>query len=149
MQRSFFRYRHSISSILIAVALSISTAYARDKPFACQADKAGGLEWGREGWAVKGFKPIPDKFILVMSGDLLTPESVATPLLEEGAPIKPRCQKALMSVLCLSGIGLGTILVFSPVSMAGGVSNISGSIQEDKFGFKSPIIVTTFSCRAF
>ena len=132
-----------------ATALLIAPVFAQNRPLACQADRAAGLEWERGEWVTKQFKPEPAKFILIMSGEVLTPESVAKALLEDGYPRTPRCEKELFSVICRSGIGLPTFLYFSPISMTGGISHLSGSAHDDKFGFKSPVTVSTFTCQPF
>jgi hypothetical protein len=54
-----------------------SGAAAQNKPIACQAEKAAGLDWSNGQWVTTTFNPNPSKFILIQTSDVLTKESVA------------------------------------------------------------------------
>lgn len=60
-------------TLLIAL-LCANLALAQNKPMACQDDATVGLNWEGGQWKIARFNP--QKFILVISGDTLTKESV-------------------------------------------------------------------------
>ena len=62
-------------TLLIAL-LCANLALAQNKPLACQVDASAGLKWENGRWRIANFAE--RKFILVLSGDTLTKESVAS-----------------------------------------------------------------------
>jgi len=141
-----------------ATALLIAPAFAQNRPLACQADAAAGLNWENGQWEVTRFNPEPAKFILVQTGNSLTPESV-TKLMDYGSTtptpqsLLPSCKTKefddpLKQVVCTSGYTNGQSLVFSLRTLKGAMSQILGGIMNGP-RYRDSVSVTTFTCQPF
>jgi len=145
MSRIFF-------ALLLATALLIAPAFAQDRPLACQADAAAGLDWENGRWEVTNFNPRPAKFILVQTGDSLSPESVAKVFSESETPkhLMPICRRDAGDdyVFCTDGYNAGRSLIFSFRTMNGSRAALFGSISANQ-KYRDSVIVTTFTCQPF
>jgi hypothetical protein len=111
--------------ILLCSVFFTSGAIAQNKPLACQADAAGGLEWRNGKWEVTRYEE--QKFILVQTNENLTKDSVAKALRIGESPELVSCQKNV-TVTCSNS--LGGHLLFDPKTLKGGIASLFGSISE-------------------
>jgi len=135
-----------------ATALLIAPAFAQNRPLACQADESAGLSWENGRWEVTRFTPKPAKFILVQTGDSLTPESVGKVFIEFelSKDEMPSCLREGVDehVVCTDGWGGGMSLIFSFRTMKGSRAALLGSISANQKQ-KDSVSVTTFTCQPF
>ena len=136
-----------------ATALLIATAFAQNRPLACQADESAGLDWKNGRWEIARFAPKPAKFILVQTGDSLSPESVGKVLIEVSEipeHVMPSCRRDARDdhVVCIDGWGGGNSLIFSFRTMKGSRAALLGSISANQKQ-KDSVSVTTFTCQPF
>jgi len=127
-----------LSSIFFA-----NGAIAQNKPFACQVEKAAGLEWVNGRWVTMTFNVDTTKFILVQTKDGLTTDSAAKAL-DNPYPSLVSCRTD-SQFTCFDN--LGASLYFDPKTLNGGISQLYGSIS--KGTKKDSVTVRVFSCTAF
>lgn len=130
-----------------ATALLITPALAQNRPLACQADAAAGLNWKNGRWETTSFFPKPDKFILVSSGKSVTPESVQN-VLNEVQPPNCIAGTADGDIFCVSSYGSGYSLLFSIKTMTGAFAKLFGGIMTGE-QYRDTVSVTTFTCQPF
>lgn len=135
-----------------ATALLIAPAFAQNRPLACQADESAGLNWVNGRWEVARFNPEPAKFILVQTGDSLSPESVAKVLHKFEMPknLLPTCRRDADEnlIFCVDGIIGGKSLLFSFRTMKGSHAALFGSISANQ-QYRDSVAVITFTCQPF
>lgn len=136
----------------IASLLPVSVALAQNRPLACQSDESAGLDWSNGRWEVTRFNPIPAKFILVQTGESLTPKSVAKVFSAVEIPnsFMPSCRRDTGDdhVFCTDGFNSGQSLIFSFGTMKGSIAKLLGSISANQQS-KDSVAVTTFTCQPF
>lgn len=123
-----------------------SGAAAQNKPIACQAEKAAGLDWSNSQWVTTNFNPAPSKFILIQTIDALTEESVAKIL--DSSVDEIQCKKNVFFQISCSD-DFGGYLFFDRKNLKGGISRLYGAITADGKTTKDSISVTAFSCIPF
>ena len=129
-------------TLLIAL-LCASLALDQNKPLSCQGDAAAGLRWENGQWKVTKFAE--KKFILIMSGDTLTKESVS----KAGLSIIPKqidCKTELWLISCVSA---GSHLAFNTQNLTGGITQIFGAVQGFDEKNKDTISVEAFTCQPY
>lgn len=135
-----------------ATALLITPAFAQDRPLACQADESAGLNWENGRWEATGFTPRLAKFILVQTGDSLTPESVGKVFIELKMPknLLPTCRRDAGEnhIFCVEGLIGGQSLLFSFRTMKGSHAALLGGTSADQKQ-RDSVTVTTFTCQPF
>jgi hypothetical protein len=133
--------RNLMSTLLITL-VGVS-AQAQNKPLACQAEAAAGLQWENGRWATSTFKPRPPKFILVQAGTLLTTDSVAKALVSD--PSHVTCRDTKPQIECADRTGAS--LFFDPRTLSGGISALFGGTMSG--ANKDSVFVQVFSCTPF
>jgi len=140
---------------VIAGVLLIAPAFAQNRPLACQTDRSAGLDWKNGRWETTSFVPLPDKFILVLTEDSLTPDSVIK-VLDLTDPTKsialgfgPTCKIKPTNgrIFCTSGYLNGTSLFFSPKTMKGAIARLFGGVDDEND--RDDIAVSAFTCQPF
>ena len=137
-----------------AAALLICPAFAQNRPLACQVDRSAGLTFDG-GWKPQAFIPDPAKFILVLTENSLTPDSVikvldrTDPTSSIALGFRPTCkiQPTDGRIFCTSGHSTGASLFFSPKTMKGVVAHLYGGIDDEND--RDDIGVTVFTCQPF
>ena len=137
-------------TLLIAI-LCANMALAQNKPLACQVDAAAGLKWENGQWKVTRF--LERKFILVMRGDTLTKESVASSYPNfEDIP-----KNLISSVFCETdkydkrircSMTRGHTLLFNPENNRGGISLLGGAASSGTDDRDTPS-VEAFTCQPY
>jgi len=135
-------------TLLIAL-LCANLALAQNKPLACQVDVAAGLKWENGQWQTARFKE--DKFILVMSGDTLTKESVikaTNPNLDSNRLVEQvSCKQWVLDSVISCFIWPSTVLIFNPKTLKGGISKIYGATQNT--ADRDTPYIEAFTCQGF
>jgi hypothetical protein len=129
-------------TLLIAL-LCANLALAQNKPLACQADEKAGLKWANGVWKQTRFE-LP-KFILVLSGNTLTRDSVARVFGHE-YPNMVRCETGYDGRIFCSG-GTGASIAFNPKNLQGGYSTIFGA-TDDK-DERDTLSLAPFTCQPY
>lgn len=137
-------------TFLIAL-LCANLALAQNKPLACQGDASGGLRWENGQWKITRF--IERKFILVLQGDTLTKESVASSY----PNIKDIPKSLISSVFCETdkydrrircSMTRGHTLLFNPENNRGGISLLSGAASSETDD-RDTVSVEAFTCQPY
>jgi len=137
-------------TLLIAL-LCANLALAQNKPLACQVDASAGLKWKHGQWRLADFGE--REFILVLSGDTLTKESVASTF-----PVPELSDKSLAPwTSCSTDKVRGEIrcwvmqdylLIFNPNSNQGGTSMVSG-VTDGNIKYRDSIAIEAFTCQPY
>jgi hypothetical protein len=133
-----------MKKLLFALLITLIgvSVQAQNKPLACQDIAVSGLNWENGRWVTSMFRP--DKFILVLSGNNLTKESVG----------KAFNSNTIADISCsnfgtlISCAAFSKQLMFDPKTLKGGISGLFGSAMEDG-SYKDSIYVKAFSCQPY
>ena len=135
---------------LIAL-LCANLALGQNRPLACQVDASAGLKWKNGQWQLANFAE--RKFLLVLSGDTLTKESVASTF-----PVPELADKSLAPwTSCSTDKVRGEIrcwvmqdylLIFNPNSNHGGTSMVSGATDAN-IKYRDSIAIEAFTCQPY
>lgn len=104
---------------MCALLAVLATPAVASTPLACQSLEHAGLSWEGGRWKVSRFQPV--RFILVLEGDTLTPES-AGKAMNTSLGI---CQSGAAHISCRDPYG-GS-LWFNRTALVGGVSQLFGA----------------------
>ena len=130
--------------ILASSLLSTKTASAQNKPLACQVEEAAGLDWENGRWISTKF--LTSKFILVLTGNDLTNESVSKALNHKIPDSRQiTCRYSRPEITCFDHAG--QTLYFNPIALKGGISKLYGSTEVGTR--RDSIAVQVFSCTPF
>jgi len=130
-------------TLLIAL-LCVNLAFAQNTPLACQTDASAGLKWENGGWRLTNF--VDRKFILVLSGNTLTKDSVSKAWRTEASPTRIVCDTNFDSSVSCHG-RFGETLVLNPLNYRGGISLIFGTTSENNK--RDTVSVEAFTCQPF
>ena len=127
--------------MLCSIFLTNESA-ASDIRLACQVEKSGGLNWEGGRWVLTSFRN--DKFTLIQSEQTLTAESVT-----KAAGYNPKYSILTSCQVTITGENIcsmtnGTFLFFSPQTLKGGLSWLTGSVTNEER--RDSINVSAFSC---
>jgi len=135
----------AVKSLALLLLINwISAAFAQRAPIACQVEAAAGLNWENERWVTSRYSS-EVRFVLVLDGKTLTPESAAKALGSSSAT----CRSVFDGRRIECSDEVGGHLEFSPAALRGTIAQLIGGTMDRRLGARDSIAVMPFACQRF